>query len=439
MSASEAADRFDLEAWLDHVQLHGIKLGLDNTRRALQALGEPQRAYPSVLVGGTNGKGSTVAFATSLLHSAGLRVGSTISPHLTEYRERFRIDGVPVSAGRLAAHASRVHPVLTAIPELDKLTFFELGASLALSLFAAESVDVAVVEVGMGGEFDATRGCEPAVGVVVSVDEDHLAHLGPTIEDVARTKARIAPPGGVLVVGEDRSDRLAILREESEAAGSELWVPGGKYRLSGSWDSFSYRGPALRVSDVKLGLTGEHQAQNAAAACAAVEALHEVRGTPLPTSAQAAHALRETRFPGRFEEVRRPAGPVFLLDGAHNPAGAMRLGAALAKRGKSGRRWWVLATKRDKRLNDLLRAILPHVDGVVATRGLTSDKFVSPEEVAIRVAEAAHGGVSVLTAPGAAEALALVEGRLGDGDEVLVAGSLYLVGDMRPLLGLPIA
>jgi len=439
VTATPAAP-LDLDAWLEHVQTHGIKLGLDNTRRALTALGEPQRAFPSILVAGTNGKGSTVAFATSLLVAAGHRVGSTISPHLTEYRERFRLDGVPVSAEMLHAHAAHVHSVLTRLPELDKLTFFELGASMALSLFAAQGVDVAVVEVGMGGEFDATRGCEPDVGVVVSVDEDHLAHLGPTVQDVARTKARIATPGGVLVLGEQREDRARVLRGEATAAGAELREPLRDLRVSGDDRSFSYAGRHLTVSDVRLGLGGVHQAQNAACALAAVEALHDRVGIPLPTSEQAALALAETRFAGRLEEVPPTDDrPGFLLDGAHNPAGAMELRRALTRRSRSGRRWWVLATKRDKRLPDLLDPLLPHVDGVIATRGLTSDKFVPPREVADRVSSHTHAPKIVLTAEDAAHALELVDRHLGPHDEVLVAGSLYLVGDLRPLLGLPIA
>ncbi len=430
----------DLDAWLEHVQTHGIKLGLDNTRRALGALGDPQRAFPSILVAGTNGKGSTVAFATSVLMAAGLRVGSTISPHLTEYRERFRIDGVPVSAATLHAHAAHVHAVLTPIPELAKLTFFELGASMALSLFAAREVDVAVVEVGMGGEFDATRCSEPAVGVVVSVDEDHLAHLGPTVLDVARTKARIATPGGILVSGERRPDRLAVLREEAEAAGSSLWVADVDYRASGTDDAFAYEGPRLRVSDVRLGLRGPHQVQNAGCAVAAVEALHARVGLPLPTPREAARALATARFAGRLEEVPATADrPAFLLDGAHNPSGAMELSRALTRRSRPPRRWWMLATKRDKRLADLLDVLLPHVDGVIATRGLTSDKFVPPLEVADRVASHAHAPLTVLAAADAAAALRLAREHLGPDDEVLVAGSLYLVGDLRPLLDLPIA
>jgi dihydrofolate synthase/folylpolyglutamate synthase len=430
----------DLDAWLEHVQTHGIKLGLTNTRRALNALGDPQRSYPSILVGGTNGKGSTVAFATAVLAAAGHRVGSTISPHLTAYRERFRIDGVPVSEEVLRDHAAHVHAVLTPIPELAQLTFFELGASMALSLFAAEAVDVAVVEVGMGGEFDATRGSDPVVGVVVSVDEDHLAHLGPTVQDVARTKARIAPPGGVLVTGESREDRLHILREEVAALECCLWEQGREYTYSGTDEAFSYRGQSFAVSDVRLGLLGPHQAQNAACALAAVEALVLAVGLALPSEQAIAHALAATRLAGRLESVPSDGvRPRYLLDGAHNPAGAQALCRALTRRSRSGKRWWLLATKRDKRLGDVLDLLLPLVDGVVCTRGTTSDKFVPPEEIAERVQSHDHGRLTVLVAADPAVAVETAHSHLGPDDEVLVAGSLYLVGDVRPLLGLPVS
>jgi dihydrofolate synthase/folylpolyglutamate synthase len=265
-------------------------------------------------------------------------------------------------------------------------------------------------------------------------------HLGPTVLDVARTKARIAAPGGILVSGEAREDRLTILLEEGAAVGATVWEPGGRFAWAGDDRAFSYRGPHLELRDVPLGLQGPHQAQNAACALAAVEALHQLRGTPVPTAPQAARALTSTWLAGRMEEVPSDGvRPQYLLDGAHNPAAAEVLSRAITRRSRPLRRWWLLASKRDKRLDEILDLLLPHVDGVVCTAGRTSDKFVPPERLAERVVANPNAPRMVRTAPHAPEALALLHAELGPADEVLVAGSLYLVGDVRPLLGLPVA
>ena len=428
-----------LEGWLDDVQLRGVKLGLDNIRTALARVGNPQKRFPSILVGGTNGKGSTVAFATQLLGSAGLRVGSTVSPHLMHYRERFRIDGVIAAESRLDRLTTELRPLIDCSDGVPGITYFELGILLALRYFQDEGVDAAVVEVGLGGEFDASRGCDPAVAALVSVGRDHQHILGSDLPTIARTKARIAPPGGVLVTAVHQSDCLEVIAEEAKAVGCQLWRLGREFEAQRTDSGFSYQGPRLSVRDVPLGPAGDHQAGNAACALAAVEALATVRGTPLPTDQGVTEALASTQVAGRLELVPGEPGPQFLLDGAHNPEAAHCLAQELGRRPRPERRVLLLAAMREKVREPMLEALLPHVDQVWCTSGLTSDRFEAPGVLAEAVRARADSPPVVVTADNAREAVQRLRDELDDSAEVVVAGSLYLVGDVRRELGLPAA
>ena len=425
-----------LDDWLVEVQDRGVKLGLERIRSALSLAGEPQTRFPTLLVGGTNGKGSTVAFATELLRAAGHTVGSTISPHLVEYRERFRIGGVPVTLSELEEFAGRLEPLVRSKPGMNELTYFELGAVLALGLFADREVDAAVVEVGMGGEFDATRASGPKVAAIVTVDLDHQKYLGDTVEEIARTKARIAPEGGILVTTEIRPDRLAIIEDEAAAVGCAVRAADRDFEWRMADGTLDFRAEGMRLDALPLGLVGDHQGQNAACALAAVAALCEVTGLGPVDPWEAGGALRETRLAGRLERVRVPGGPAFLMDGAHNPAGAATLAANLEERRRPRERVWLLASMQEKERGPMLDLLLPHVDRVVCTRGESSPRFEDPEELARQLREA---GATAEAMPNAREAAKALIKRLGSRDEVLVAGSLYLVGDVRDALGLAVS
>lgn len=422
-----------LDDWLSEVQNNGIKLGLERIRAALELAGSPQGAFPSLLVGGTNGKGSTVAFASSLLAAAGNRVGSTTSPHLLEYRERFRIDGLPAAVEAIEAVADRLAPQVRAQEGMEGLTYFELGTLLACGLFAEREVHAAVVEVGMGGEFDASRASDPKVAALVTVDLDHEKYLGDTVQQIARTKARIAPPGGVLVTTEIRPDRLSIIEEEAVAVDCSVRVADRDFEWRMEDGTLDYRSERMRLDAIPLGLAGDHQGQNAACALASVEAFCDRTGLAGPDPWEAGQALRATRLPGRLERVRIPGGPAFLLDGAHNPAGAAVLAANLDQRRRPRERVWLLASMQDKERGPIFDLLLPHVDRVVCTKGTSSPRFEEPEELAREITAA---GVKAEVVATPKEAAALLSRRLGPRDEVLVAGSLYLVGDVRGALGL---
>jgi len=426
-----------LQGWLDEVQVRGVKLGLANIQAALEKVGNPQARYPSILVGGTNGKGSTVAFASELLQAAGHRAGSTVSPHLVDYRERFRINGAIATDEALDRLVTNTRPGIDCPDGVPGITYFEIGVLLALRYFEAERVDAAVVEVGLGGEFDASRGCEPAVAVLVSVGRDHQHILGSDLASIARTKARIAPPGGVLVTAVDDSRCLEVIETEARAVDCRLWVAGRDFHSETTESGFSYRGPSLSVMDARLGPDGAHQATNAACALAAVEALDQVCSVTAPGPEAASTALERTRIAGRLETVEGLSGPRFLLDGAHNPEAAGCLAAELKRRPRPRRRVLLLASMREKLQDPMLAALLPHVDQVWCTRGLTSERFVMPQALADAVRCRPDSPAIVTTADHAGDAIARLREAMGAETEVVVAGSLYLVGDVRRELGLP--
>ncbi len=423
-----------LSSWLEQVQSRGVKLGLGNIRRALALAADPQASFPSVLVGGTNGKGSTVAFVRSLLSSGGWRVGATTSPHLVSYRERFSVAGELISPEALDRLALSLRPLIEEDPELGSFTFFELGVLLAMSWFREQRVDAAVVEVGMGGEFDATRACDPKVTAVVSVDLDHQKFLGSDLADIAATKARIAVAGRPMVLGESREDRLTVLRREAELAGASVSVIGQDFQWSMARGEFCYRSQRLQLRG-GLGLAGWHQGQNAACALAIVEELCAVTGRSLPQSEQLVRGLAGASLAGRLEELVLSAGGRVLLDGAHNPAGAATLAATLAARPRPQRRIWLFASMADKEQVGVAAALLPHVDQVVCTAGTSSDRFAAPEILA-RALRDVQGGLAIEHQPTVSIALERLLSELGPEDELLVAGSLYLVGDVRRQLGL---
>ena len=422
---------FDLQTWLRRAQVQGIKLGLDNVRAATDALGSPQSGFPSLLIGGTNGKGSVVAMSEAILRAQGLSVGATISPHLTEYRERIRIGGASIDQAGLDALGEHVASVLDPDPTCAGITFFELGVVLALMAFRQHAVDCAVIEVGMGGEFDATRVCGPLVAALVSIDLDHVRHLGPTVQDIARTKARVAEAGMPVVVGERREDRLAVVREELDAAGAQGIYAGRDFRLRPDGETFVFEGLGRTVDGITLNLQGLHQRSNAAVAVAAVLAFAERAALP-PISNDAVRRGLATAFvPGRQEEAKLGGSGVrVLLDGAHNPAGARSLATTLLDR-PSDRRIWLFASMKDKDRAAIYDHLLPHVDQVWCCKGASTPRYAEPDDL---VEEIAARGVVAVNVGTPALGVHRAAGTLTEGEELLVAGSLYLVGDVRPLL-----
>ncbi len=408
-------------SYLDSLKSAGIRPGLVPVRRLLERLGNPQDRYRSILVGGTNGKGSIAASLASVLHAAGYHVGLYTSPHLVDFRERIRVDGVLISEEDLGR---RIRQARSA--NREGVTYFEFTTALALHHFAQCAVDVAVLEVGMGGRLDATNVVMPELSVVSNVAMDHAEFLGPRLADIAREKAGIVKPRRACVTAARQAPVLAVLEETCRRRRARLLRVGREIRVRTKPDgSLDCRGPALALENVTLALRGPHQTENAACALGALGVLRE-RGFRIGDEA-IRNGFAAVRWEGRMEVVgRRPA---VVLDGAHNAAGATALAKTLG--GFAYRRLTlVLGILADKDWRGMIRRLAPPAHRVILTRP-PEERAQAPE---ILAEEARRWSRNVEIVENPRQALRAALKGAGRDDLVCVAGSLYLVGAVRPLL-----
>jgi dihydrofolate synthase/folylpolyglutamate synthase len=397
-----------------------VVLGLDRMREALEEVGHPELLLRSVQVAGTNGKGSTCAFLASVLRAAGHKVGLYTSPHLVAVNERIAIDGAAISD---AALGSRLLDILQRSPAARESTYFELVTLAAVEHFAREQVEVAVLEVGLGGRLDATSATRPELTAITRVGFDHMEYLGETLTAIAREKAGILRSRVPVVLAAQLPEALAALEAAAAAAGAPVLLEGRDFTL----EDGRYRGPGAPLEGLRLGLRGTHQQHNAAVAVTLARLLGQ-RG--LTVDARAIHrGLSETRWPGRLEEV--PGSPPLLLDGAHNEDGMAALVAALDAPPWAGRPMHaLLGVVSDKRIEPMLRTLLPRCASA-ALSPLPTPRSLSPDTF-VALARTLCPGVEVVDSPAAG--LAAARARAGGNDWVLVAGSLYLVGAVKALL-----
>ncbi len=449
------------QAWSYHNSLHffKIKLGLASMERFLGRLGDPQRRSRFIHVAGTNGKGSVAAALQAVLAQAGYRVGLYTSPHLSCVRERWRINEDYISEADFAYHATAIKTVLNG----ELITYFEFATVLSLLWFAASEVDVAIMEVGMGGRLDATNVITPLVGVITNVSMDHQEYLGDTLTQVAAEKAGIIKSGVPLVAGVAVDDSRRVVRERCRALAAPLYLLGrdfswqaagsesGRAPDPGKPDKFSknppidapwtYRGLNGEITGLRSGLRGRHQRDNLSLALAALEVLAD----HLPVRIDDIRAgLAAVRWPGRLELLEsalagHPEKRRVLLDGAHNPAGVTSLVAALgaATGADFGYRRLITiwASMADKEVAVGLRAIAPLCDTMILTQ-LASERAASPAKMRQFLATGgnAEPTPAVLDASSPAMALDLAWCRSTLEDLIVVSGSLYLVGTVRRLL-----
>jgi dihydrofolate synthase / folylpolyglutamate synthase len=408
-------DYAELVARVAGARRFGMRLELDRVLGCLDRLDHPERAPAlRVQIAGTNGKGSTSAFVESILRAAGLSTALFTSPHLLRLSERFRAGGEEVPAGELVDADREVE---RAAGELGiDLTFFERLTVMAAVAFARRRVEVAVYEVGMGGRLDATTALGAEVAAVTGVALDHQEHLGHRLEDIAREKAGVFAPGQSAVVGAaGEPEAVPILIEAARVRGVGTLVVVGPREVD------AVTGP--------LGLAGSHQRQNAACALAVTDACAVRLGRPIDQAARAA-GLAACRLPGRLE--RLSVDPLVIADGAHNPHAARALADALADLAPPGVRWIaVLGASRDKDAAGLVAPIAARVSAVVATAS-THERALPPAELA-RVARGCTAA-AVHEAPDLTSALALARSLAAPDGAILIAGSLFLVGDARGLL-----
>jgi dihydrofolate synthase/folylpolyglutamate synthase len=423
-----------------------LEPSLDRIRAFVELLGDPQAGYPVIHLTGTNGKTSTSRMIDTLLRALDLRTGRFTSPHVQRMSERISIDGEPLTDEEFVDAFNDVAPYTHLVDSSQEhpLSFFETVVAMAYAAFADAPVDVAVVEVGMGGSWDATNVVDAAVAVVLPVAVDHAAYLGSTPADIAVEKAGIIKPGSIAVLAQQSPEVDEVLLERITEVGATAVREGLDFGVAARTPAvggqmLSLQGLRARYDDVFLPLYGAHQAQNAAVALAAVEAF--AGENPLDEEVVRA-AFAQVTSPGRLEIVRR--SPTVVLDSAHNPHGAEALGAALEDSFTFNPLIGVVGVMADKDQEGLLAALEPHLAHVVCTQNST-ERSLPAEQLAVvarevfgedRVSVTPDLGSAIEAAATLAEAGAAFGEGIGSG-AVLVTGSVVTVGEARALLVRP--
>ena len=420
--------------YLLSLEQHGIKLGLDNIAALCEGLDHPEHTFKSVLVAGTNGKGSVAAMLDTALRSSGYATGRFTSPHLVKLEERFAINGCTVTQEMLAHEAQRVRSSIQRLQAIGRLerapTFFEATTAIAFSLFRRSGAHVSVLEVGMGGRFDATNVVNPVAAVITSIDLDHQYHLGSTLEKIAFEKAGIIRPGILVVSNESKPVAFDVLRDiccEQEArlveAGkgvdAQIAIRDGRTELEMTT-------PIRRYGPVLMSLKGRHQVRNA---ITAVRLLEELRSVGIPVIAPAIfNALTETQWPGRLDLVRVDDHRAVLLDAAHNTAAAATLADYLREVYPTGVPL-VFGAARDKDAAGMLQALTDAVTRVICVP-LKTHRAHTADELA-DIVKTTKPDMPVATADSPQAAL---ETTWAASNVVCATGSIYLIGELMPHL-----
>ena len=419
--------------YLDKIQNLGIKFGLDNVRTILSSFKDPHKKYPSVLVAGTNGKGSVCAMLTQILTLHDLRAGLFTSPHLVKPEERIRIGNRLIPSQDfcriLTALKARIEELIASKKLLTPPTYFELFTCLALIYFEKQKVDVAVLEVGMGGRFDATNVVEPRVSVITTISGEHQKFLGESLNQIAYEKAGIVKPGVPVVCGVDEPGAYETIKKRAE----EIKAPfHGVFHRKDSFSvrntkkeySFIYRSDGERYV-FSPSLQGEHQGRNAAVVIAACEQLST--GWKRLEKDKIIEGIEETKWEGRLEEVSRE--PLIILDGAHNLEGALAL-KKYAEDSLPSPLIFLFAVMRDKEIEKIADILFPLAEKVILTR-FPYFKAASPDDI-----ETKTSGYQdrIIKEPDPRKALKLAVHRAGANGCVVAAGSLFLVGEIKKII-----
>jgi dihydrofolate synthase/folylpolyglutamate synthase len=412
----------DALEYISRLGRFGMKLGTERTRGILDRLGRPDQGLKGALIAGTNGKGSMAACLAAILQTAGHNVGFMPKPHLVSYTERIQLNGVPISEGDFVATLEALIPTLDTISdEMGQATEFEMLTAMALA-YLAPRCDLLVCEVGLGGRLDATNALDLGVAAITNVDLDHQKYLGDTIEQIAREKAAIIKPGNHVITGCE-GVALELVEEASAGTATSLWRLGREIRLQSTslgWDGheMSVTGPGFEHTNLELPLVGDYQPANAALAVAAAHAIGDVSDDAV------SRGLAATIWPGRLQVISER--PRVVLDGGHNPAAMTNVGAALRRLIGRERLVTVFAmlTERDPaKLLSALRTLEPDAT-VFTVPASAGGHAVSAADLA---AAFGAGAEAVTPAPAALERAKELAGPLGN---VLVCGSLYLVGEI---------
>lgn len=425
------------------------KFSLDEIGTLLSALGNPQRTFPSVLIAGTNGKGSTASTLASILTASGLRTGLYTSPHLSRPNERIRIDGVEISDDDFAQSFFRVRSTAQRLVDEGKLaqspSFFETLTAMAFLHFAEPAIEIAVLEVGMGGRLDATNIVDPLISIITDISLDHMEWLGPTVTDIAREKAGILRRGGTLVTLPQHPEANQVIGEVATSlsvlgVSAVAYLPAEKAAES-THENATQTGYVLEVLgkhiEIDSPLPGAHQHRNVALAIAAAVELAISHGFPI-TAITIAEGIRGTRWPARLERITtvsaESAAPTqWILDVAHNPAGAWALRAGLREMLRDQQMGTlVFSCLRDKPVLEMAQILFPLFERVIFA------PIYSSRATAMRdlLAAASSTGTPAVAAASVGQAIELATAHAAERTDIpiVVSGSVYLVGDVRTRL-----
>lgn len=423
---------------LAHTPSH--KFDLENMRALLETLGHPERRFASVLIAGTNGKGSTAATLATILRAAGFHSGLYTSPHLIRVNERIRVDGELISDPEFAEMHARVEQAAQDLLRKGALpwhpSFFEMLTAMAFEYFASAGVRIAVLEVGMGGRLDATNVAEPCIAIITDISLDHQNFLGDTLREIATEKAGIIRPHGVVVTlpqHPEANDVIGntVLKREARAVSAVPYVPPVSPGSQPTWlEKGAY--PLTVLGEeicVESPLVGRHQLRNTALAVAAAVELKQFGFAVTPQ--QISTGIRQTNWPGRFQIFPARAGdPEVVLDVAHNPAGTWALRSSLSQHFEERRLIMIFGSMRDKAIAEMAEVLFPLAEKVILTRA-DSPRAAAPEQ--IREA-AAHSGADMMIAAGVEEAWREARVLAYKDAVVVITGSIYIVGEALRIL-----
>jgi dihydrofolate synthase/folylpolyglutamate synthase len=399
------------------LQMFGANFGLENTRKLAALACNPQEKLRFIHIAGTNGKGSTCAMLESIYRVAGLRVGLFTSPHLVSFRERIQVNRQLISESELVCLVEEIQPLFKQFPANNHLTLFEVVTVMALKFFAEQKCDLVIWETGLGGRLDATNIITPLASVITNIAFDHQQWLGDTLEKIAAEKAGIIKPGIPVLTATDETSALAVIEKIAREKNAPLKIVGMNAAL---------RRPDSAVRCPYLSLLGEHQKTNAALALATVEALQK----QIPVEEEKIRkGLANVNWPGRLQIIQKPDGQNFLLDGAHNAAGAKALSKALEKNFHATKRTLILGILQDKDSRQICETLAPLAEKIF-TVPVLSERTANSDELA-EVCRAANPAAEVFICHSLREALRKTSAE----NFIVITGSLYLVGEALALLG----
>jgi len=415
--------------YLMSLENRGVKFGLNNIRFLLDAAGNPHHQYRAIHIAGTNGKGSVLSYIGSALRATGLRIGLYTSPHLVRFNERIVVDGAEIPDDALVRLIERFRPIadgMAAGADIELPTFFEFSTAIAFAYFADREVDYAIIETGLGGRLDSTNVLAPELAVITNLSIDHTDYLGSTIESIAFEKAGIINGSGPVVTAVSQPEAVAVIEKKCRDLGVELYESGREFSFTIQPREFPRQTVTVATPmgrlELPVQLAGRHQAENAAVAAMACKLIQRDRVGELTDDLIRA-AFETTRWPGRLDVVRR--APLTILDAAHNPAGARALRETLESAFADRPIILVMAVSRDKDAGAMARELCPMARDVIVTR-YRMHRAMPAEQLLAAACRYAPSAQTVRTVP---ESIRAADELAGADDIIVVAGSIFAVGD----------